>query len=219
MIKITEEILTRYVSLLIASRRVIPMLTEGEQIIIAKKTKSAFFPYKVNSEGEIINSELPRVPFVQMLEMIKEYQTSLNNERKKYDKGFRHLSYSTQLLPDFFNYLEECYFDEVMQQENIPTAIEGKRRLVENYVLSRNPKLVEEAKIRDIYTCQACGYHKSINGIFIIDCHHITPLFLTGERETKIDDLVCLCPNCHRIAHSKMPPLNLDEIKNLLNIN
>jgi predicted HNH restriction endonuclease len=31
---------------------------------------------------------------------------------------------------------------------------------------------------------------------------------------TSVDDLVCLCPTCHRIAHTRRDrPLSLDEVK------
>jgi hypothetical protein len=76
----------------------------------------------------------------------------------------------------------------------------------------RNAQKIMERKEQDNYTCQACNFRLNVNGIFIIDCHHKNPLS-TGARITKIDDLICLCPSCHRIAHSRKPPLSLDEVR------
>ncbi|HFE45078.1 MAG TPA: hypothetical protein ENJ18_06225 [Nannocystis exedens] len=37
-----------------------------------------------------------------------------------------------------------------------------------------------------------------------MECHHLHPIAL-GERETKIDDFVSLCPTCHRVVHIHEP--------------
>jgi len=91
---------------------------------------------------------------------------------------------------------------------------EGQRYLAEAKRLRRNVELVEKRKSIDKYTCQACGYLMKVESKYIIDCHHLEPISLTnGERITTIDDLTTLCPNCHRIAHARKPPLTLIEIK------
>ena len=85
---------------------------------------------------------------------------------------------------------------------------------------SRNPRLVEERKKIDNYTCQACGYFQSTGtNRYVIDVHHKKPIGNLEEAAvTSIDDVVCLCPNCHRIAHSrKETPLSIEEIKGVLN--
>ncbi|WP_234384821.1 HNH endonuclease [Streptomyces sp. MMG1121] len=38
-----------------------------------------------------------------------------------------------------------------------------------------------------------------------IEVHHVTPLHASGARETKLDDLACLCANCHRMCHRSRP--------------
>jgi 5-methylcytosine-specific restriction endonuclease McrA len=86
---------------------------------------------------------------------------------------------------------------------------------------SRNPSLVQQRKITDRFACQACGYTKELpNGQFVIDVHHINPLgALDQPTITTEDDLVCLCPNCHRIAHSRREgPLGVQEIRDILGI-
>ena len=81
---------------------------------------------------------------------------------------------------------------------------------------SRDPRLVEARKEKDDYTCQVCSFRLMVAPAkYIIDVHHLTPMgSLTGVKLTSIDDLVCLCPNCHRIAHSSQSvPLTLDGIR------
>ena len=91
---------------------------------------------------------------------------------------------------------------------------EGERQDKKTKFRARNKWIIEQRKGRDNYTCQVCNFCLTINGIRIIDCHHQEPLS-TGDdaRITKEDDLVCLCPTCHRIAHTRNPPLTVMEIQ------
>jgi len=78
----------------------------------------------------------------------------------------------------------------------------------------RNAALIERRKRKDNYTCQVCSFFLLVNGTFIIDCHHVNPLgFVAEVTVTHLDELVCLCPTCHRIAHTQRYPLNVKEIQ------
>ena len=80
---------------------------------------------------------------------------------------------------------------------------------------TRNRAVVTEKLKKEDYTCQACGFRLENNGRFIIDCHHINPIS-NGKRETSPDDLISLCPICHRIAHLGNPdPYTVEEINNI----
>ena len=95
-------------------------------------------------------------------------------------------------------------------------AIEGyqiDRKILSN---SRNAALAEERKLKDGYKCKACEFKLKLNGRFVIECHHKKPIGTDGVRETTLDDLVSLCPTCHRIAHTREKPLNVEEIKEAL---
>ena len=62
-------------------------------------------------------------------------------------------------------------------------------------------------------TCYACDFvPKTSNQI---DTHHLEPI-AEGERQTTLEDLVPLCANCHRLAHSERPPLTIKMMKALL---
>ncbi|MBL6736476.1 MAG: DEAD/DEAH box helicase [Burkholderiales bacterium] len=61
--------------------------------------------------------------------------------------------------------------------------------------------------------CYACDFSpKTVNQI---DIHHLDPI-AEGERKTTLNDVIPLCANCHRLAHSERPPLALEEIKALV---
>jgi 5-methylcytosine-specific restriction protein A len=65
--------------------------------------------------------------------------------------------------------------------------------------------------------CAACdldfGERYGERGDGFIECHHTIPVssLRPGER-TKIEDLVLLCPNCHRMVHVRRPWLTLDRL-------
>ena len=107
----------------------------------------------------------------------------------------------------------KVYFDVDSQ-----TAIEGYKLDSELKQVSRDRAIVQTRKEKDDYTCQACGYKLYINGKYIIECHHLHPLML-GERQTTINDLVSLCPTCHRIVHTRLPIYEIIELRHIITAN
>jgi len=92
---------------------------------------------------------------------------------------------------------------------------EGERQDKRTKFRKRNKKIIEDRKYHDTHTCQACGFSLTVNNVHVIDCHHLNPLSESDDsRVTKNEDLVCLCPTCHRIAHTRRrPPLSVEEIQ------
>lgn len=101
----------------------------------------------------------------------------------------------------------ECmanYFAENYTGENSPTWKGGKRHYKGHWIRQRNL-----ARKRDNYTCQLCGvteseWHKEM------DVHHIKNYrtFENKEEANSLDNLVCLCNQCHSFIHSN---LNTDK--------
>lgn len=101
-------------------------------------------------------------------------------------------------------------------QDGLDEAEEGFRQDRTTVFRSRNAALVAKRKSADNYTCQSCGFRLRTEGNYLIDCHHVNPFGLADAPVlTKIEDLVCLCPTCHRIAHTRRNPLSVAEIKRL----
>lgn len=124
-----------------------------------------------------------------------------------------HSSYILSLLDSF--YKQQLRF-ETYKSIDDESAIEGYKLDLLILKTTRNQKLATKAKLRDKYTCQVCSYKVKINETYVIDCHHTNPLAITGETKTELDTLVCLCPNCHRVAHLKSPPYTVLELKELI---
>ncbi len=111
--------------------------------------------------------------------------------------------------------------DEAPQPSPVPTspiddnlAVEGYKRDRQLYETTRNTTLAELRKEKDGYTCQACGFKLQVSGHFVIECHHTDPISW-GVRETSLNDLVSLCPTCHRIAHTREPIYTVTEIRSI----
>ena len=72
----------------------------------------------------------------------------------------------------------------------------------------------------DPLVCEACGFDfeqtYGDRGRGYIECHHVQPLHVTGERETRISDLALLCSNCHRMIHRKPPWPTPSQLRKLI---
>lgn len=107
-----------------------------------------------------------------------------------------------------------------VQQTRTPSDIgvlEGRLEEATYLRKSRNRDIVEQRKKLDRNTCQVCGFKFSLDNTYVIECHHKHSLAaIDKETVTTLDDLVCLCPNCHRIAHIRKQPYSIEELKNLI---
>lgn len=94
------------------------------------------------------------------------------------------------------------------------TAIEGRLLVRRALARERDPKL-RTLKIRQVrrseqpLRCEVCDFDFALTygdlGEGYIEVHHVTPLHISGTRETKLDDLACVCANCHRMCHRSRP--------------
>ena len=77
--------------------------------------------------------------------------------------------------------------------------------------LRRHAKELNRAANGGVFACEACHFSDPLASMF--DAHHLQPL-AAGIRESRVDDLVVLCPTCHRWAHAKaedkLSPVSMD---------
>jgi 5-methylcytosine-specific restriction endonuclease McrA len=110
--------------------------------------------------------------------------------------------------------------------QTVPEAFEGARRLRQHYARERNRAIIEHKKeqFRKAHQgrvfCEICGFefakeYPTNLGTGFIEVHHIEPLSSAGsDRRTRLEDLMLLCANCHRMVHrSKAVAENLAELK------
>lgn len=102
--------------------------------------------------------------------------------------------------------------DEV--DETGTTAIEGRLLVRRALARERDPKL-RKLKIKQMRNggralrCEVCDFDFGRTygdlGQDYIEVHHVTPLYVSGLRNTNLEDLACLCANCHRMCHRSRP--------------
>jgi 5-methylcytosine-specific restriction protein A len=102
--------------------------------------------------------------------------------------------------------------DEV--DESGASAIEGRLLARRALARERDPKL-RALKIKQVQRqeqplrCEVCDFDFARTygdlGEGYIEVHHVTPLYVSGTRETRLDDLACVCANCHRMCHRSRP--------------
>jgi putative restriction endonuclease len=103
---------------------------------------------------------------------------------------------------------------------------EGKKVLRKHILYERNPKLMIEAKKRfkelnGKLFCEICEFDFEEKygeiGKDFIEGHHTIPVSEMKEgAKTKIEDIVMVCSNCHKMIHRKRPWLNQEKIKQLI---
>lgn len=128
------------------------------------------------------------------------------------------------------------FFDSVVAVASLNTEVEevspelsvseGKQRLVTHFVRERNRDIVNQKKKNaienDILFCEVCEFSFIEKfGVEFIECHHIKPISDSGERETNLDDLALVCPNCHRMLHKKIDGcfLSIEELRIIIKTN
>ena len=104
-------------------------------------------------------------------------------------------------------------------------AGEGGVALRAHLKRERNPKLrarkLADAKKRGLpIACEVCSFNfgqvYGPHGLDYIECHHRTPLHVTGETQTRLADLALLCSNCHRMVHRSKNWLTVEELRFLV---
>ena len=120
----------------------------------------------------------------------------------------------------------EPHDDDVDITEDDEGFEEGKKKLRTHIYRERNYRVIKEAKKRykDKYgklICQICNFDfEKIYGNIgkdFIEGHHIIPVSELQEGDkTKVEDIVLVCSNCHKMLHRKRPWLLPRELKKLL---
>jgi 5-methylcytosine-specific restriction protein A len=68
--------------------------------------------------------------------------------------------------------------------------------------------------------CEVCGFDFAQKygerGHGYIECHHVEPLHVGGEKARSVKDLALLCSNCHRMIHTKPPWPTPAELRELI---
>ena len=114
--------------------------------------------------------------------------------------------------------------DDEIEADEI-SADEGRLLVARHLRRERSPKLrrTKMAKVQAAgrpIACEVCTFDFGTTygplGSDYIEVHHVLPLHASGPVKTRLEDLVLLCANCHRMIHRSSPWLTPDELRQRL---
>ena len=101
-----------------------------------------------------------------------------------------------------FNHLDKLYIEESEYLKKIPERARRIRREIE--IILRDQKLVDEIKRKYDNTCQICGKQIRIGkNKYYSEVHHIHPLGKPHNGCDVLENMLCICPNCHTLLDYK----------------
>ena len=163
---------------------------------------------------------IPRVPYGQPVVIEGEATTSyiaarntaVRRLRQVIGRGLRtpDALCSIYILDDRVRKLSGFIPQRFSGQWDAKSYVEGGRTEVTLSKAERDPAVRRKALSHYGRNCMACKFIPRTDGQ--LDVHHLDPI-AEGQRQTKLDDVVVLCANCHRLAHSTKPPVSLAELQ------
>ncbi len=109
------------------------------------------------------------------------------------------------LFENISNLYKDLEFKDFFFTDDILSCEINNKTAKQRY--KRNSKLITQAKRRDDFICQINHEHITFisNETNYVEGHHIIPMFQQKNYEFNLDDvdnIISLCPNCHREIHS-----------------
>jgi hypothetical protein len=135
----------------------------------------------------------------------------------------------TKRMVTSYNITEEQFDDIVagaspifFTQPETGTFEEGSRRLRMHNAIERNPRLISAFK-RGLqsFACAICAFNFEAEygdiGSGFIECHHTRPVSEMNPDgdTTSVDELIAVCPNCHRMLHSQKPLITAKALRKM----
>ena len=103
------------------------------------------------------------------------------------------------------------------EEHDVYPQYENRKHVASHLKRERSRYLATECKIRDNYRCQVCEF--SFENVYgklgsgFAEAHHVVPLGqLRDKVKTRVEDLITVCGNCHRMLH-RMPGKRDDATK------
>ena len=143
-----------------------------------------------------------------------EYHSKTLTGKKYQDLIKRIISFYETLLEK----MERVNVDE----KDIYPQVENRTVVISHTKRERSHYLATRRKIIDNYICSICEFNfEEIYGLLgkeFAEVHHIIPLSkLKPNVFTRIEDLITVCPNCHRMLHRmKGEKSDIDKLRQIL---
>jgi predicted HNH restriction endonuclease len=160
--------------------------------------------------------------FSQKVRNLVSHRTLVKKGYAKYTKGKEGSGVLT-ITAKGMKHLEDAMGTSTLPAPSLDNehmlAAEGHRMLRTANPAARSEALRKMALKIHGSSCAACGldFHYRYKALArdCIELHHVVPVS-SGIRKSTIKDLVPLCPNCHRVAHTEHPPLPVSAVRRML---
>lgn len=154
------------------------------------------------------------------------YKKYISNQLPVNEKLEADLKYLVNFYNDILNETEVLTANVIFSFPYTKNVLEGKRQLKQHFIRERNKSIIKNAKELGLkekgeLRCEICDFSFFENygeiGKDFIEAHHTKPISSMRSGEvTNVEDISLLCSNCHSILHRRMPWLELDELKNMI---
>jgi len=151
---------------------------------------------------------------------LKRGQLDINQGDTAEDLG--HILLWTERMAAAITALLPLESEDVQEMNDVTGYPEGAKITVEINRYERDRRNRAAAIAIHGYRCAACEQLMADTygeaGQFLIEVHHVTPVsqLSSGYIIDPAKDLIPLCPNCHSVIHTRIPPYSLVELRNLL---
>ena len=160
---------------------------------------------------------VPRIPFGRPTELDKEqlthYISSLNlgirRMRQVVGRGLRRPDSECDLYICDDRY---CQLGNFLPSRFAKSWREGAKKEVKLTLSERDPEIRREALKHYEKKCYCCDRKPKVDSL--LEIHHLNPI-AEGERETTLEDVIPLCANCHKAAHTEVPPIPIDKLREM----
>lgn len=115
-------------------------------------------------------------------------------------------------------YLSDLSEDKIEQNAKKDSKQKVRTKTVETVTYQRSPYIAQYAKNKAKGICQLCGKQAPFddkNGQPYLESHHI--IWLSKGGADSIDNVVALCPNCHRKMHIVSRQEDIDYLLSKIN--
>ena len=163
-------------------------LKESDELVFYGATQELSKIQKHNEYDKFYTWVINSLVNIGILKTIQNYYFIADDIESEVERLYKNLSY------------ESLFFSD----ESLLCQLDGKTAH-ERY--KRDARLIAEAKERDAYSCVVSSEHKTFlsKGKNYVEGHHVIPMFQQKNYGFELDDvenIVSLCPSCHREIHS-----------------
>lgn len=193
--------------------------TENFEVKYGGRAKHFFYNYGFINVLDIPNSNFRET----VIQKFFKWSNGIENLdlREKFNSDQTSLK-RFELLVHFSQIPKVVFEKQNLLGKNYDEFLEGFKTEIVKEVNYRNKELIAKAKLELGTTCGICNFNfeekYGLHGKGFIEMHHLSPIS-EGKRISKINDLLPVCSNCHRMLHKGNITFAVEDIEEMIHKN